>query len=125
MVTGMVRVNVVSNGAEVKRGKRRGRIRAMRRRLIALPVALAAALHGCASVACTPVTIVVADKDERPRLSSEPRGLRTDELGRVKEQRREVIVPEYWVRDREGHWYRVGEAEWRTAEPGRPLALCR
>ena len=29
------------------------------------------------------------------------------------------------VRDREGRWYRVGEAEWRTAEPGQPLALCR
>jgi hypothetical protein len=102
-----------------------GQYRAMRRRLIALPVALAAAFHGCASVACTPVTIVVADKDERPRLSSEPRGLRADELGRVKEQRREVIVPEYWVRDRAGRWYRVGGAEWRTAEPGQPLALCR
>jgi len=121
----MVRVNVVSNGAEVKPPKRRGTMRAMRRRLIALPVALAAALGGCASLACAPVTIVVADKDERPRLQSEPRGLRTDELGRLKEQRREVIVPEYWVRDREGRWYRVGEAEWRAAEPGHPMTLCR
>jgi hypothetical protein len=121
----MVRVNVVSNEAEVKPWKRRGTMRAMRRRLIALPVALAATLHGCASVACEPVTIVVADKDERPRLQSEPRGLRTDELGRLKEQRREVIVPEYWVRDGEGRWHRVGETEWRTAEPGQPMALCR
>lgn len=94
----MVRVNVVSNEAEVKPPKRRGTMQAMRRRLIALPVTLAAALHGCASITCAPVTIVVADKDERPRLQSEPRGLRTDELGRLKEQRREVIVPEYWVR---------------------------
>jgi len=121
----MVRVNVVSNGAEVKPPKRRGTMRAMRRRLIALPVALAAALAGCASLACAPVTVVVAAKDERLRLSSEPRGLRTDELGRLKEQRREVIVPEYWVRDREGRWYRVGEADWRTAEPGHPMTLCR
>jgi hypothetical protein len=98
---------------------------AMRRRLIALPVALAAALAGCASVACTPVTVVVAAKDERPRLQSEPRGLRTDELGRLKEQRREVIVTEYWVQDREGRWYRVGEADWRTAEPGQSMTICR
>lgn len=97
----------------------------MGRRLIALTVTLAAALAACASLACAPVTVVVAAKDERPRLQSEPRGLRTDELGRLKEQRREVIVPEYWVRDREGRWYRVGEAEWRAAEPGQPLALCR
>ena len=97
----------------------------MRRRLITLPVALTVTLAGCASVACALVTIVVADKDERPRLQSEPRGLRTDELGRLKEQRREVIVPEYWVQDREGRWYRVGEADWRTAEPGQSMALCR
>lgn len=97
----------------------------MGRRLIAFSVALAAALAGCASLACAPVTVVVAAKDERLRLQSEPRGLRTDELGRVKEQRREVIVPEYWVRDRQGSWYRVGEAEWRAAEPGQPMTLCR
>jgi hypothetical protein len=125
MVAGMVRVNVVSNAAEVKPRKRRGTMRAMSRCLIALPVALAAALGGCASLTCAPVTIVVAARDERPRLLSEPRGLRTDELGRLKEQRREVIVPEYWVQDREGRWYRVGEAEWRAAEPGQPMALCR
>ena len=85
---------------------------------------LIAIFGGCAGVACTPATIVVAEKDQRPRLQSEPRGLRTDDLGRVKEQRREVIVPEYWVRDREGRWYRVGEAEWRVAEPGQPLQVC-
>jgi hypothetical protein len=118
MVAGMVRVNVVSNAAEVKLRKRRGTMRAMGRCLIALPVALAAAVGGCASLACAPVTIVVAAKDERPRLLSEPRGPRTDERGRLKEQRREVIVPEYWVQDREGRWYRVGEAEWRAAERG-------
>jgi hypothetical protein len=96
----------------------------MRRALPAAVVALLATLDGCAGL-CTPATVVVADKDERPRLLSEPRGLRTDELGRVKEQRREVIASEYWVRDREGHWYRVGEAEWRAVEPGQPLSVCR
>ena len=73
------------------------------RALYGLVVAVAlAALGGCADVACTPATIVVADKDERPRLRSEPTGLRTAELGRVKAQRRDVIVSEYWVRDESG-----------------------
>ena len=88
-------------------------------------VAVIATLDGCAGVACTPTAIVVVTKDERPRLRSEPRGLRTDEFGRVKEQRREVIVPEYWVRDREGRWYRVTESEWRGVEPGQPMQVCR
>jgi hypothetical protein len=97
----------------------------MRPLLITGLVAVATALGGCAGLACSPVTIVVTDKDERPRLRSEPRGLRTDELGRVKEERRDVIVPEYWVRDREGRWSRVDEAVWRSAEPGQPLTVCR
>jgi hypothetical protein len=43
----------------------------------------------------------------------------------VKEQRREVIVSEYWVRDSEGRWYRVGETQWRAVEPGQPMQVCR
>jgi len=97
----------------------------MRCPLSVLSVALLAALDGCAGVACAPATIVVADKDERLRLQSELRGLRTDELGRVKEQRREVIVSEYWVRDRGGQWHRVGESAWRAAEPGQSMQVCR
>jgi hypothetical protein len=97
----------------------------MRPRPILLGAGLAAALHGCASLSCAPATITVTTKDERPRLQSEPRGLATDELGRVKEQRREVIVSEYWVRDREGHWYRVSEGAWRAVEPGQSMTVCR
>jgi hypothetical protein len=90
-----------------------------------LAVLLLATLDGCAAAACTPVTIVVVDKDERARLRQEPRGLRTDELGRVKQVYREVITREYWVRDREGRWYRLGEAAWRAVEPGQPVQVCR
>jgi hypothetical protein len=121
----MVRVTVVSNESEVKPPHTRGTMRAMRPLQLTGLVALAAVLGGCAGLACSPATIVVTEKDERPRLRSESRGLRTDELGRVKEERRDVIVPEYWVRDREGHWFRVGEAAWRSAAPGQPLTVCR
>jgi hypothetical protein len=100
-------------------------MRAMRRHPAALVLALGAALGGCAGVACDPVTIVVARKDDRSQLRSEPRGMRTDELGRVSEVRREVIVTDFWVQDGEGRWYRVPEAAWRSAEPGRPLQVCR
>lgn len=97
-------------------------MRALHRLLAAVAFA---GLGGCAELACTPATIVIAETDERPRLRSEPTGLRTDELGRVKEQRRDVIVSEYWVRDEAGRWYRVDAETWRTAQPGRPLVVCR
>jgi hypothetical protein len=97
----------------------------MRAPLPALGLTLLATLHGCAGVACTPTAIVVVATDERPRLQSEPRGLRTDELGRVKEPRREVIVPEHWVQDAEGRWYRVTESVWRGAAPGQVVQVCR
>jgi hypothetical protein len=97
----------------------------MRVPLPALVLPLLATLDGCAGVACTASAIVVAATDERTLLQSEPRGLRTDELGRVKEQRREVLVPEYWVQDVEGRWYRVSESVWRGAAPGQVVQVCR
>lgn len=97
----------------------------MRPTAVALAVALLVVLDGCAGVACTPAVIVVAEKDERLRLQSEPRGLRSDELGRVKEQRREVIVSEYWVRDPDGRWYRVARSAWQGVELGQLLRVCR
>ena len=121
----MVRVNVVSNESEVKRREQRARIGPMHPRPLLLGATLAATLHACARLTCTPATITVAAKDERPRFSGEPRGLTTDELGRVKEQRREVIVSEYWVRDGEGHWHRVSETEWRAVAPGQTMTVCR
>jgi hypothetical protein len=100
-------------------------MRAMRRHRAALVLALGVGPAGCAGVACDPVTIVVARKDERSQLRSEPRGMRTDEQGRVSEVRREVIVTDYWVADGEGRWYRVPEAAWRAVAPGQPLPVCR
>lgn len=97
----------------------------MRRHRVALVLALGAALGGCAAIACDPVTIVVTRKDDRSQLRSEPRGMRTDEFGRVSEIRREVIVTDFWVQDGEGRWYRVPEADWRAAAPGQPLRVCR
>ena len=88
-------------------------------------IATLLALGGCATLACEPVSIVVAGKEERPTLVSQPRGLRTDELGRVKEERRDSIGHEYWVRDGDGHWFRVSEAQWPAAEVGQPLQVCR
>ena len=52
-------------------------------------------------------------------------GLRTDSTGRVLEDRREVIVPEFWVLGGDGRWYEVSEADWRAVEPGHALSLCR
>ena len=57
--------------------------------------------------------------------STEVHGLRTDSTGRVLEDRREVIVPEFWVLGGDGRWYEVSEADWRAAEPGHALSLCR
>jgi len=87
---------------------------------------LAAALAaGCASATCAPSTVVVERKEERPRVRTETRGVRTYPTGRVVEDRRDVVVPEYWVQGGDGRWYAVSEAEWAAAEPGRPLSLCR
>jgi len=97
----------------------------MRRRRPVLAVVLTALLGGCAGIACTPATVLVARKEDRPQLRSEPRGLRTDEAGRLEEVRRRVIVSEYWVQDTHGRWYRLSEPAWRAAEPGRPVEVCR
>ena len=97
----------------------------MRQPFLAVIVLAAAVPNGCASVTCAPLTIVVARKDERPQLRSEPRTLRTDELGRLREERRDSIVSEYWIADRGGHWYRVPETQWRSVEPGQSVQVCR
>jgi hypothetical protein len=116
----MVRVTVHSNAPEVKRG-RVGQSRAMpaHARLVTILAA------GCASATCAPSTVVVERKEERPRVRTETRGVRTNATGRVVEDRRDVVVPEYWVQARDGRWYIVSESEWQAAEPGRALSLCR
>jgi len=98
----------------------------MQRRWLAALFGLSMALSGCAELACAPVTIDVAAKDSRTRMVSEFRGVTNDETGRgTNEIRREKLVPEYWVADRQGHSYRVTESQWRQAEPGLPLTVCR
>ena len=86
---------------------------------------LAAAVSGCASFACEPATIVVAEKQEWTRLERQFRGLRVNELGRVVEDHREVLVREHWVRAPTGRWYRLSEADWRATEVGEKLEVCR
>ena len=85
-----------------------------------------ALVGGCAGMACAPAAVVVERKEERARVRTETRGVRTDAgSGRVAEERRDVAVPEYWVLGRDGRWYDVSEAEFQAAEPGRALSLCR
>ena len=76
-------------------------------------------------MACKPVSINVAAKEQRTRVESEFRGVTTDQSGRVVERRQDVPVHEYWVRDTDGRWYRVSEAAWRDAKVGEPLEACR
>jgi hypothetical protein len=120
----MVRVTVHSNAPEVKRG-RVGQSRAMPAHARFVTILAAALAAGCASATCAPSTVVVERKEERPRVRTETRGVRTNATGRVVEDRRDVVVPEYWVQARDGRWYIVSESEWQAAEPGRALSLCR
>jgi len=89
-------------------------------------IGFAVTLAGCAALACTPSSIDVASKDQRTRMVSEFRGVTNDETGRgTNEIRKEKLVTEYWVADRQGRSYRVSEAQWNGAEPGQPLTVCR
>jgi hypothetical protein len=120
----MVRVTVHSNAPEVKR-RRVGQFQPMRPRPFSVAVLTAALAAGCATATCVPSTVVVERKEERPGLRTEVRGVRTGPTGIVTEDRREVIVSEYWVLGRAGRWYQLSAAEWQAAEPGQPLSLCR
>ncbi len=79
----------------------------------------------CRVPACRPLTIVVAQKEERARLESVPRGIRTTETGRLEEDRPTEIVRDFWVRAQDGTWYPVSIDRYSAAEVGRPLELCR
>jgi hypothetical protein len=79
---------------------------------------------GCAGLACQQTLITVARKEERGRLETVPRGY-TTETGRLEELRRPEIVRDYWVQDATGTWHRVSLEQYRAAEVGRPLELCR
>jgi hypothetical protein len=88
-------------------------------------VVIAAAVAACASVRCEELDVVVDAREERMRLVGDPRGVSVDEHGRVRPDRRDVLVPSYWIRSRAGAWYEVSETVWRAAEPGRVLSVCR
>ena len=81
-------------------------------------------LSGCASLSCEQTSVTVAKKEERGRLETVPRGY-TSETGRLEELRRPEIVRDYWIQDATGASYRVSLEQYRAAEVGRPLGLCR
>jgi hypothetical protein len=85
-------------------------------------VLLAAA---CASFTCRPLSVTVAQKEERARLDMVPRGVETTATGRLDVLRAPEIVRDYWVRTEDGTWYRVSLDKFRAAEVGRPLDICR
>jgi len=85
-------------------------------------VLLAAA---CASFVCRPLSVTVAEKEERARLDMVPRGVETTATGRLEPLRAPEIVRDYWVRAGDGTWYRVSLDKFRAAEVGRPLELCQ
>ena len=83
-------------------------------------------LGACATAStCASVPIVVAAKERRTRMLAEPGGLKTTETGQVREATREAFVPEYWLKDSQGHWDKVSEATWTAAEVGGRAEVCR
>jgi hypothetical protein len=91
----------------------------------ATAVAMALGLGGCAVRPCDSVSIVVADKEERSRLDMSPQGFRTTATGRLEEAREPIIAREYWVRSQQGAWFLVSSDQYRLAEPGYRIAVCR
>jgi hypothetical protein len=76
-------------------------------------------------MACRPVTVIVAKKEEKARLESSSGQIRTTETGRIEEAVQPTVVREYWVQAREGTWYRVSADKFRAAEVGQALEVCR
>ena len=90
------------------------------------PALFSLALAGCATFACQPVTITVANKRETARLTTVPGAIRTTETGRIEEDvRRSQVTREYWVQDREGTWHPVSAEQFHAAEVGRQLEICK
>jgi hypothetical protein len=97
-------------------------------RMLASACGVLAALGspGCAALACAPVTLVVAQKEERARIGNLSHGLyRTTETGRVEPVLAPGVVREYWVRSARGDWYRVTPEQFDAARVNRPLDVCR
>ncbi len=85
---------------------------------------LALAFAGCALFACHPRTIVVTDKQERVRLDTLPRGIRTTETGRIEEAQQITVVHDYWVQSPDGAWYRVSADQFHAAQLNQPIEVC-
>jgi hypothetical protein len=94
-------------------------------RWLAGTLPLLALVASCATPICHPLTIVVAGKEERARLETVPRGVRTTETGRLEEDRRPEVVRDYWVRAADGTWYPITLDRYRGVEVGQPLEICR
>ena len=88
-------------------------------------VSLLVLVAACSLVACRPSIITVAHKEERARLDTVPRGVRTTETGRLEELRVPEVVREYWVRAQDGTWYPISADRFRAAEVGGSVELCR
>lgn len=86
---------------------------------------LAATTAGCALLTCQPVTVVVADKEERVRLELVPVGLRTTEIGRLEEVEGLRRVRTYWIRSDAGRWYDVSPVVYGLARAGEHAEVCR
>ena len=96
---------------------------ALRFVLTALPII--ALMWGCATVACTPVSIVVAKKEERLVSELQHAGVRSTPTGGVEPIERQVPVRQFWVESTDRHWFRITEAEYEVATPDRALQVCR
>jgi hypothetical protein len=80
---------------------------------------------GCAIFTCQPISVVVAEKQERQRVDVTPTGFRTDETGRVEEVETVRKVTTYWIRSQEGRWYSVTAAEFEAVQVGQEVKVCR
>jgi hypothetical protein len=80
---------------------------------------------GCALFTCQPISVVVAEKQERQRVDIAPTGFRTDETGRVEEIETVRVVRTYWIRSEEGRWYSISAAEFEAAQVGQRIEVCR
>ena len=93
-----------------------------------MPAALVGALvaaGACATATCEPVTVTVADKQEYGRLDTTFRGYRTAADGRLEEVHQPTPVRQYWIKGGDGTWYPVSPEEFRAAEPGQQIRVCR
>ena len=93
---------------------------------IGSPVLIILALAGCSTFACQPSTVTVANKRETARLQTVPGAMRTTETGRIEEDvRQSQIARDYWVQDRDGTWHPVSPEQFRAAEVGREVEICK